>query len=91
MNLAGNFTYHLAALEGMDSRFAPNKSRLVAFCTSDGCSKRKLRGDKYNEHLYTKYGTIKKVPKTLIFCPDCSSALYWVRESEIRNAEKRGL
>lgn len=76
----------LHSLELMDSRFKPRPlGVIVAFCTSDNCAKKSRR----NDNVYTKYGTIKNVPRSAIDCPDCKSALYWQRDIEVRDMKRK--
>lgn len=86
-----DFIHHnLHDLEMMDISFKKkNLSPLIAFCTSEKCSKKSIKKNGKYDNIYTKFGTIKKVSTRESFCPDCSSALFWQRESEVRDAAKK--
>lgn len=46
--------------------------KLQAHCTSDSC-----KGMVAKHKAVSKFGVVKDVHRDALFCPDCSSALFW--------------
>lgn len=76
--------HEYAYLDASPSEFkAKPKGILLAFCTSQFCSKKeKIKDAKRNYTVY-KHGALKQVDKSVDYCPDCNHALFWTREDEV--------